>query len=255
MRGLVFVLSLVSILAASVTSHAIEAEVAVGGWRQSPDGELAYKPLTANDTLDLENSFKYDDELRMLGRARLVTPLFLPNIYVMATPMEFDGTGIKGESFKFGDVTFRTDVEFYSQLTLHHYDIALFYGLPLLKKATFKKFNVDLGLNARIVDFEAEVRQDETGLSQSESYTVLIPMVFIATQVRPIERLAIEVEGRGVSYSGNHLYSLIGRLKVKAVGPLFVAGGLRYDALKIDEKDVEVDTTFIGPFMEVGLQF
>jgi outer membrane protein len=255
MRRLVFVLSLASLLAASVTSYAIEVELAVGGWRQSPDGELAYKPLTANDTLDLESDLKYDDELRMLGRVRLLTPLFFPNIYVMATPMEFDGTGRKAESFKFGDETFTADVDFYSKLTLNYYDIALFYKLPLLKKVTAKKFSVDLGLNVRIVDFEAEIRQDATGFSESESSTLPVPMVFIATQVRPIERLTIEAEGRGISYSGNHLYSLIGRLKVKAVGPLFVAGGLRYDALKIDEKDVEVDTAFIGPFMEVGLQF
>jgi hypothetical protein len=80
-------------------------------------------------------------------------------------------------------------------------------------------------------------------------------MVFLAAQLRPIERLSLEAEGRGISYSGNEVYSLIGRIKFKIAGPLFAAGGYRYDKLKIDEQDVLADIEIGGPFLEAGFSF
>jgi hypothetical protein len=38
-------------------------------------------------------------------------------------------------------------------------------------------------------------------------------------------------------------------------GPLFMAGGYRYDNRKIDYKDVDVDADIKGPFVEVGFEF
>ncbi|MDP2166829.1 MAG: hypothetical protein Q8J64_00680, partial [Thermodesulfovibrionales bacterium] len=60
---------------------------------------------------------------------------------------------------------------------------------------------------------------------------------------------------RGISYSGNQLISLIGRLKVKPIGPLFIAGGYRHDNLKVDEEDIKADLKFKGPFAEAGFEF
>ena len=76
-----------------------------------------------------------------------------------------------------------------------------------------------------------------------------------ALQIKPVDILAIEAEARGVSYSGNHLYSLIGRVKLNILGPVFVAAGYRLDKLEIDEEDVEVDADFSGPFFEAGFKF
>ncbi len=55
----------------------------------------------------------------------------------------------------------------------------------------------------------------------NESTTVPIPQVYLALQFRPIDFLAIEAEGRGISISGNKAYSLIGRLRFHLVGLLF----------------------------------
>ena len=237
-------------------SYALGLELAVGGWKQSPQGYIAYEPITDNDELDLERDCKYDDETRFTGRLKIDMPLFLPNIYLMATPMEFDGTGSKTIDFNFGDETFQADVPFYSKLTLEHYDIGLYYGIPFIETITAETVNIDVGLNVRIYDFEAEVRQDSpTFLEESESFTLPVPMVYLATQIKPVEKLAIEAEARGISYSGNQLYSLIGRVKFNVFGPVFAAAGYRYDKLKIDEEDVEVDMDFGGPFIEAGFKF
>jgi hypothetical protein len=80
-------------------------------------------------------------------------------------------------------------------------------------------------------------------------------MVYLALQIKPVDKLAIEAEVRAISYSGNKLYSLLGRVKYNIFGPVFATAGYRYDKLKIDEEDVEVDIDFSGPFIEVGFKF
>ena len=238
-----------------IASYALGLEFAVGGWKQSPQGYFAYKPVTADDELDLEKDCNYDDETRFTGRLKIDMPLFLPNIYLMASPMEFDGTGLKTYNFYFGDELIQGNVPFYSSITLDHYDIGFYYGIPFIETITAETVNIDLGLNVRIYDFEVEIKQDSTSIEESEDFTLPIPMAYLALQIKPVDKLAIEAEVRGISYSGNQLYSLIGRVKFNVFGPVFAAAGYRYDKLKIDEEDVEVDMDFSGPFIEAGFKF
>ena len=80
-------------------------------------------------------------------------------------------------------------------------------------------------------------------------------MIYTGIQVEPLKYLALEFEGRGIGWSGSHYVSLIGRLKVRPYGPVFVAGGYRYDNVNIDYDDLDIDTVFQGPFLEAGLEF
>lgn len=255
MKRTVFFVGIVLVFVLPAASFAMGLELAVGGWRQGPEGDVSYEAVTGTDSLDLERDLNYDNENRFMGRLKFETPLFFPNIYLMATPMEFDGRGRKAVSFKFGDVSFSGNVDFYSKIVLDHYDVALYYGLPFLKTATAGVLNAELGVNVRVVDFKAEVKQDDTGLRETKSMTLPVPMGYLALAIRPFDRIALEAEGRGVAYSGNHYYSLIGRLRVKVFGPLFAAGGYRYEDIKIDEEDVEAEVTFAGPFVEIGFKF
>ncbi|MDX2441563.1 MAG: TIGR04219 family outer membrane beta-barrel protein [Desulfobacterales bacterium] len=255
MKKFMPIIILFLMLTVPTASYAVGLELAVGGWKQSPKGYLSYEAVTANDELDLERDCNYDDETRFTARLKIDMPLFIPNIYLMASPMEFDGTGSKTVDFNFGDYVFDADVPFYSKITLDHYDIGLYYGIPFIETITAKTVNIDLGLNVRIYDFEVELKQDTTSIEESESSTLPVPMVYLALQIKPFDILAIEAEARGISYSGNQLYSLIGRVKFNVFGPVFAAAGYRYDKLKIDEDDVDVDVDFSGPFIEAGFKF
>ena len=84
-----------------------------------------------------------------MARAKVELPLILPNIYLMYTPMSFDGTGSKNVTFTYGNQTFNANAPIQSKLTLDHIDLALFYPVPLLKTATLGKLNAELGLNVR----------------------------------------------------------------------------------------------------------
>lgn len=244
----------VLLLSTAVTASAMGLEAALGGWRQNPSGSLGYEAIDDGDILDMERDLKYSEEDRITGRVVIDMPLILPNIYLMAAQMEFSATGRIGEAFNFGDYTFDAG-EFDSELNLNHLDVAFFYGIPFLETLTLDRFSIDVGINVRIYDYEVKVHQELTGLDESDDGTLPIPMVFLWVQFNPIEELSFQVEGRGISYSDNDLYSIIGRVKVNIFGPVFAAGGYRYDKLDIDEDDVELDVEFSGPFLEAGFSF
>jgi len=249
-----FIIAALFVLTMITSAGAWGVEFAVGGWAQGPSGTLGYDVFSSDDILDVEKDLKYDTENRVTGRLKIDMPLFLPNIYLMATPVAFKETGQKENGFKFGDIVFDPG-PFESETVLEHFDAGFYYGIPLLETATFDKLNIDIGLNVRIYDYELKVRQESTGLRESESGTFPLPMVFVGVQLRPIERLSLEAEGRGISYSGNHVYSLIGRIKFRITGPLFFAGGYRYDKADLDEEDILADIEISGPFLEAGFSF
>ncbi len=237
------------------TAGAIGLEAAVGYFHQSPSGTVAYNPVTGGDHLDLESDMGYDSKWKVMGRLKIDVPI-LPNVYLMATPMKFDGQGKKNVSFKFGDRTFKAGVNFSSEVQLDHYDIALYYGIPFLDTVTLGKLNAEVGLNLRIIDFSAKVEQPDLNKSESVSKTIPVPMVYAGVQFKPIGLIALEAEGRGIAYSSHSYYDLIGRLKVKPVPLLFVAGGYRYEKIKIEDiSDIYTDVEFSGPFVEVGVSF
>ena len=251
---LIAALSIVFALVFPLSANALGMEAAAVGWLQAPSGTLGYKALSSNDILDLDSNLNYEEELRPLGRLKIDMPVFIPNIYVMYTPMEFEGNGVKSGMFKFGNQTFNGSAGFSSQLTLDNADFALYYGIPGLETATLNTLNVDVGINLRLYDVEAQIAQ-EPNVHETASFLAPIPMLYLASQFRPIDELALEVEGRGISIGDDSAYSLIGRLRWNAIGPLFLSGGYRYDKVDIEEDDLTVDTDFSGPFIEVGVAF
>ncbi|BBA70371.1 TIGR04219 family outer membrane beta-barrel protein [Geobacter sulfurreducens] len=235
--------------ATAASADAMGIEAAVGAWNNTPRGDFSYK----GTSLDIKDELKYDDETRLMGRVKIETPLFFPNLYLMATPMEFDGQGSKSGTFQFGDVTFDGTVPFTSELKLDHYDLGLYWGIPLLKTATAGVLNVDLGIDARLIDLKAEVVQG--GVTESKSLVVGVPMIYAGVQVRPLSWFAAEGEARGMAYGDNRYYDLIARGKLILFDHLFAAAGYRYEKIEIDESDIKADVDFGGPFAEVGFQF
>lgn len=234
------------------TVSALGVEGAIGYWMQSPSGDISYETTLVGDRIDIEDDFNFDTKSRPYARLKLDLPLFLPNVYLMATPMRFTGSG--NENFQFGDITISG--AFDAELQLDQYDIGLYYSIPFLNTATIGKLNAEVGFNLKLIDFEASVEGTGGGVTEkeSESFTVPLPMIYVGLQLKPVKALAVEVEARGIAISGNHFYDLIGRVKVKPIGPLFISGGYRLQDIKIDESDVKANLEFNGPFLEIGVE-
>jgi len=230
-------------------------EAAVGVWNQDPRGYLSFNEQNpATDRLSVADDLRYGTDPRISGRIKIETPLGLPNIYLMATPMSFDETGIKSTSFTFGGTVFAAATPFASKLRIDHYDAGLYYGLPFLKAATAGILNVDLGLLARFIDFSAEISQLSIGAESKREFLAL-PMLYAGAQVKPLPWIAAECELRGILYGRDHYYDIIGRAKVKPLGPVFLSAGYRYEKVKIDEEGIRAEVNVGGPFGEAGIEF
>jgi outer membrane protein len=250
-RTIWITLALLAAAAVPGAAWAVGIEAAVGGWNQTPSGELSYQSA---DNLSLKSNLGFGDRSRVTGRVKLEAP-FLAGVYLMATPMEFRGTGSKADDFTFGGQTFQADVPVTSRLSLDHYDLGLYVGLPFIRTATFDAVNFEVGLDARFIDFKAELTQLSTGIHESVNRFIVVPMAYAGLQLKPVRWFVAEGEVRGIAWGHSHYYDLIARAKVKPFGPVFVAGGYRYEKFRIDVSDIRAEGDFGGPFAEVGVDF
>ncbi len=249
--------SLLTIALMPGAASAMGIEMSVGGWNQDPKGDLSFKADSAQDSLSIKDNLKYSDATKVFGRVKIDMPLIFSNIYLMATPLEYSAAGSKDTSFKFGNTTYNAGAPFTSELKLDHYDVGFYYGVPGLSIVTAGILNVDFGLDARIIDFKTQVT-GTAGLqtiTEAKSLVIPLPMLYVGVQVKPVKWLAAEAEARGIAYGGNHYYDLIGRVNVKPFGPLFAAGGYRYEKIDIDRDDIKARASFSGPFGEAGVEF
>jgi outer membrane protein len=169
--------------------------------------------------------------------------------------VEFSGDGSRESNFNFGGHSFAADLPLNSRLVLDHYDLGLIFGVPLLETATLKTLNVDFGLVVRRQEVRAELAQPATGQYARVDETYYLPLGYLAAQLRLLKKLALEAEVRGVAFSDNHYYDLAGRVRYDLPGPVFLAGGWRYQEIELDEDQIRAKVRFSGPFAEVGAGF
>jgi len=127
--------------------------------------------------------------------------------------------------------------------------------VPLLKTATLKTLNVDFGVMVRRQEVRAELFQPNTGQLARVDTIYYLPMGYLAVQIRLLKKLALEAELRGLAYRSNHYYDLLGRVRYDLPGPVFLAGGWRYQEIDLDEDQIRATAKFTGPFAEVGVRF
>jgi len=229
----------------------VDVEAAIGVHRPSPSGSLG---AGGDPLLDIEDDFSLGSETEWFGRLKVDMPFIIPNGYLWVNPVTFSSSTTDSFTFKGKEFDGR-DGRIDTKLKLDHYDFALYYSIPILKRATLDRLNVDAGLNFRYIDARARVSESESDRSASESMSIVIPQIYLGAQFQPVERISLEAEARAITYMGDRSYSLAGRVKAGVFGPLFVAGGYRYDDYDIEKGGLELDFNFSGPFMEAGVTF
>jgi hypothetical protein len=140
---------------------AAKSEPPAGICSQEPSGDFAYK----GDSLEVKE-------------AKIEILWALPNPYFMVAPMNFKG--VRNEQFILNSETFRAIFPFMTRLRFDQQDTVLYHGLSFFKKATAGIFNIDLGLGAKIIRFNAIIdSQPDTGINAAKSLTIAVPMVYV----------------------------------------------------------------------------
>ena len=235
-------------------------ELGIGAWDQNIRGDIYYNLYATPDVADMERDLNLDSDVRGVAYLKCELPI-LPNLYLGVTPMKFEGRQTRDTSFAFGEYTFLSDRPLKSKIILNHYDFGLYYSLKLPGLASMKEVKVDLGLNLRTAELDVNVtgsvatNDGERRVRESKDYTLPIPMLYGAVQITPVEKISLEFEGRGVTLQGDHLFSFLSRIKFRVHKAFFVAAGYRFDYIRLDEDDLNIDSTVGGALFETGIEF
>ncbi len=236
-------------------------EMGIGAWNQNIEGDISYSLFNnVTDEADLHRDLDLKKDTRGTGYLKLELPV-LPSLYLGFTPMSYKGTDVMDRPYNFGHYTFLEDRLLDTRMKLNHFDIGLYYSLTMPDLAGLKQVKLDLGLDLRTAELDVSVTgtvatgNGEKRVREAEDYTLPIPMLYAAVQITPAEKISLEFEGRGVSLGGDDLVSLLGKVKYRIHGALFIAAGYRYDYIRLDEDDLNIDSTVSGIFCETGLEF
>jgi outer membrane protein len=172
----------------------------------------------------------------------------------MATSIEFEGNDSRNLRFNAEDKVVAGESLFDSQITMNEIDLALYYDVPFVSTLSSDRINIDLGLNVRAIDFDGKIEQDYI-VNGSKNFVVPIPMVFGALTLHPMNDLALEAEGRGLSVGANKAYSVVGRIRWNVMDQVFATGGYRFDKVDVNYQGILIDANISGPFFEAGLSF
>jgi outer membrane protein len=255
-------LSLLVFAAAVSKAGAVTVSAGGGAWRENPEGWIEYRTknvVGATKThVDVEDDLNFDTETKAQGWFKIEGIPILPDIKVQYTGMKFTGSGYVNTSFVFGDLTVPAKSYVESKLRANQIDFTLTYGIPFLKKATAGKVSGNWGLNVKVVDGYAKVKYRTLTETKEDdkSATIPIPMVHLDGEIRPVDKVGVEIGGNFIGYGGSKFYETQAELKVYPVKHVFGGIGYRYQRLKIDDIiDVSADLRVKGFFAEVGVRF
>lgn len=247
--------------------NAMELEFSVGAVQQKPSGYVSYKPITDTDKIDLKNDAHISDKTKPWVRLKVEHPLpLLPNVKLSYMPMKFDGNGTLTRDIKWGNYTFKANADYNLSVKLDRLDTTLYFNAPLVKTLSNGVLDIELGLNIRTVFFDGKLNGTDktTGqkVSESKSITLPVPMLHLATEIKPIPYFSAVGSVNYISYNKDTYYDYTAGARLYAANLIptgvlkpFIEAGYRYEKLKIDEKDVKTDIKIKGGYALVGLAF
>lgn len=194
------------------------------------------------------------DNDNIFGQLVVDVSAYLPNICVTVTPVRYEGTNLNNLRLDFGASGLGENVALDSGVSLSDFNVALYYAIPFVNALSRDRLNLDVGVKLRAIDVEADLKREAVERTSTDS-AIALPMIFATLKFHPLAAVSLEAEGRGISMGGNTSYGLTGLLRWGAFGPVYAAGGYRFNKYEIEYDGQAIDAVINGPFLEAGLSF
>jgi outer membrane protein len=222
------------------------------GWQASPEGfvEDTDGTLGASTRADVENDLGLDEETFGVIWAAIEHPVpLLPNLKLQYTPLKFEGSGEVDSEFTFQGQTFAVNEEVDSRLDLAQFDAIFYYEI------LDGTFNLDIGLNIKVLDGEAVVTPRSTGVPERQELSAPVPMLYLNAVVELPAGFRLGLEGSGIGYSGNRLTDLKALLGWE-YAVVSLEAGYRVQQMVLDDIDgINADVKVGGPFLGASVDF
>ena len=244
-----------AISAATIMPFSASADTVLGlyagaqGWDKGVEGGFSQNENIAE--------FGFEDNTTSRLYAALEHPVpFVPNIKIARTVLDTTGGTLLQSTFTFGGEVYSQDTVLNTDIDLITNDYVLYYEVLDNDVVSF-----DIGLNAKHVDGEFFVIDEDSNESSRESFEGFVPMLYSRFAVGlPGTGLGAYAEGSFLSVDDSSVvdyqvamtYSFIESLAVD------VTLQLGYQSVTIDIEDIDdvyADMEFDGPFLGIEVHF
>ncbi|MBW7470105.1 TIGR04219 family outer membrane beta-barrel protein [Marinobacter sp. M216] len=212
------------------------------------DSDLSGQATDNGDVVDVENDLNLDSDSNANASLYFEHPVpVLPNVRLNYTLIEQTGRGQLGADF--GGIFVGSGVDVRSDLDLEQLDLTLYY------EVLDNWVNLDLGLTARSLDGELNVKEIGGTQASKTQVDAVLPMGYVAARFDlPLTGVSVGAEGNFVSYSGDslHDFSAYGQFEIAV---LQLRAGYRQMSIDYEDDDESLDVELDGPFVSAGVVF
>ncbi len=218
-------------------------------WAMETEGAFASNNDLAN--------FNYDDERN--GSYYLAVEHFvplIPNVKIIQTSMDTNGaTNLSGE-FNFGGQDYAINTSLRTDLSLTTTDYILYHEI-----LDNDVVSIDVGINAKNIDGEISVLDEQSNSASDASFSGYVPMVYSRAEVGlPFTSWSVFAEGSYLSFDDHTISDMQAAIEYRAIDSLALnlnfQLGYRSMNIELDDLDsINTELDFSGVFAGVEFHF
>ena len=238
----------------------LNVDVNAGYMMHSISGNIKY-PADNGFDIDLNDTLGLKGTNNFMARAKVELPI-IPNVYAQYMPMTFEKKDQSIGQITFGNTTYTGTVS--TVMKLDRLDVALYYNVPFIGLATGGLLDAEVGINARITQFDIKLRGEAGGQTVEEKAQLNIPIPMLyASGALNLGPASVIAEIRAITFQSIRYYDITGELRFSPFGlpglAKFYGGvGYRMESFQIDKPpalDASMTININSPFINVGVAF
>jgi len=200
--------------------------------------------LDVDNTLDLDRSKNYWAKLDF-------QPFIGHHIVTHYQPLSFRGKNNLTEDININGTIFPAGDLVDSKIELTTYDFSYRYDLFVGEKV-----NVSPLVSATLFDAKVDIRDQTTGINESEDVFFPVPSVGVRVEAFPISRLGLFGEAKGFALGSKAVtLNAEGGFSVHLVRNASLNATYRYQLYDLDHKGLDVNTVMHGPYVGLSLRY
>jgi hypothetical protein len=247
-------LSVLILTATALPAQGFEVGVRGHYWFPFIDGDIRLDDSSLKGTkLDFENDLGINDEYYPFGE------VFLGfgdhHLSLSFYRADYDGRNTLDQNINFGGETFPAGDRIESSLEYDVYDLTYRYDL-LDVENVLAGFSLGLVGRVKVFDLEAEIESQTTSLSESEDYTLPVPLLGLNLHLGILEDiLEARILATGIGYWDGHMVDALAELSFTAIPYVDIHAGYRTFFVGVDADDLDLDYNTSGVYVGITASY
>ncbi len=250
MKKILTSLACVAMLAATANADIARVEMGAGAWMQTPSGGGTTSDTDGVLSLDgtYESSEKDSSEMYFWMLIKHPVPI-VPNIRLEYVSIADEGTTT-------GTVNGIPAASAPTTIDMQQFDIIPYYNI--LDNTGWA--TLDLGLDLKVIQSDADISGLAGGLSYSASESVVIPLLYVRTRAEiPATNIGLEADVKYITDGDSTMYDIRAKIDytldfIPVLQPALEVG-YRVQKYDVDDSDTQMDLEYAGVYAGLMVRF